>query len=441
MVMGENAKGNSPGGAHDMESVKLQLLVTLAAVVVAAGIFAVKGPIPALSIYDAAGLSNHLEIRRNVNWGISVNARRHPGALTAVLNPVGDGRIDTVKLLIDLGADLDAVSGSRNTPLIWAAVPPRPELVKLLLDHGADPRICTPARGTALHALVWDYTRETLGLEPDLDDRAKRLTVARMLIDAGADVNATGSYGDKHHYDAVGTPLYLAICHGRVAIARLLIECGADVNAAGGRTDGVWDRASDTPLHLVASTGELDLAKLLLSKGAKVNVANAALETPLHYAARSDNAEIARLLVDHSAYVQAPTVQGRTPLDYAVEAHSAAVAAVLTGRPAGDTASPSLESPAPKVPTSPRAAYPRTVEDAVERLMGVLTDKQKAMIRGMQEVELNKLHHSLGTWIRNHFGLWQGNKTLLRATGQHHPDGASHVIIKALWKRLQRSGP
>lgn len=421
-----------------MKSVKFQLLVTLAAVVVAAGIFAANGPLPALSMYDAAASNDHRQIRRNARWGISVNARRHPGALTAVLNPVGDGRIDTVRLLIGLGADLDAVSGSDNTPLIWAAVPPKPEVVKFLLDHGADPSVGAPGCGTALHALMRDYAQETLGLEPDLEDRAKRLTVARMLIEAGADVNARGSYDVTGRYRAVGTPLYLAICHGHIAIARLLIERGADVNAADGRTDGVWDRPGDTPLHIAALHGELDLAKLLLSKGAKVNAVNAALETPLHYAARSDDAAMTRLLIDRGAYMQAPTVQGLTPLDCAREAEGEAVVAVLTGRPSGDTATPRLESPAPEVSVAPGPAYPRTVEEAVDRLMVVLTAEQKAMIRQMQEVELNKLHHGLGTWIRNHFGLWQGNKTLLKATGQHHPDGASHVIIKALWKRLQR---
>ena len=34
------------------------------------------------------------------------------------------------------------------------------------------------------------------------------------------------------------------------------------------------------------------------------------------------------------------------------------------------------------------------------------------------------------------FGLWGGNPELLEATGESHPDCASSVLIKALWKRV-----
>jgi len=52
------------------------------------------------------------------------------------------------------------------------------------------------------------------------------------------------------------------------------------------------------------------------------------------------------------------------------------------------------------------------------------------------------LHHfGLEAYIRNEFGLWQGNRELLEACcGKGlgiHPDDASSVIIKALWKKLQ----
>ena len=103
---------------------------------------------------------------------------------------------------------------------------------------------------------------------------------------------------------------------------------------------------------------------------------------------------------------------------------------------------PKEESPVPEVPWSSIPAYPCTVEEAIERLMAVLTDEEKAEIRAMGEEELNKLHHGLGTWIRRDFDLlWDGNKALMRATRERDAHGASHVIIKALWERLQRSGP
>jgi hypothetical protein len=49
-------------------------------------------------------------------------------------------------------------------------------------------------------------------------------------------------------------------------------------------------------------------------------------------------------------------------------------------------------------------------------------------------------HATLGTTLRNDFGLWSGNKTLLKSCGSEtmHPDDASMVIIKAARQELLR---
>ena len=54
--------------------------------------------------------------------------------------------------------------------------------------------------------------------------------------------------------------IHAASAEGGFDIARLLIEAGADVNAA--------HQAGFTPLHAAAMTGQLELAKLLLDRGA-----------------------------------------------------------------------------------------------------------------------------------------------------------------------------
>ena len=55
------------------------------------------------------------------------------------------------------------------------------------------------------------------------------------------------------------------------------------------------------------------------------------------------------------------------------------------------------------------------------------------------EDDLIAFHHGWGTHIRNHYNLWQ-KPALLKATGKEHPDDASLVIIKAVWKALRESG-
>jgi ankyrin repeat protein len=86
--------------------------------------------------------------------------------------------------------------------------------------------------------------------------------LAKMLIEAGADVNARNNRGE--------TPLEKAIYHGYEELAKMLIEAGADVNARNNR--------GKTPLMLTVITANLglavfveELAKMLIQAGADVN--------------------------------------------------------------------------------------------------------------------------------------------------------------------------
>jgi hypothetical protein len=56
---------------------------------------------------------------------------------------------------------------------------------------------------------------------------------------------------------------------------------------------------------------------------------------------------------------------------------------------------------------------PKTVDQAVERLISELSFKDKSTIANMVEVELSGLHNTTGEYIRNEFGLWSGNKDLM----------------------------
>ena len=70
----------------------------------------------------------------------------------------------------------------------------------------------------------------------------------------------------------------------------------------------------------------------------------------------------------------------------------------------------------------------------------------------MKKEELIDCHFALGMWIRNNFGLWQGNKELPVDCGKRqyghlnlkieefpevHPDNVSGIIIEALWEKLR----
>jgi hypothetical protein len=88
---------------------------------------------------------------------------------------------------------------------------------------------------------------------------------------------------------------------------------------------------------------------------------------------------------------------------------------------------------------------PKTVEEAVDRLIDELSLKDKTTIGNLGEDELINLHINLGEYIRNEFGLWSGNKDLLSSCcaiakmDKVHEDTASTIIIEELWKGLRET--
>ena len=76
------------------------------------------------------------------------------------------------------------------------------------------------------------------------------------------------------------------------------------------------------------------------------------------------------------------------------------------------------------------------VDSAGNELL-VLSDEQKVEIVAIKEDDLIDLHFTLGLAIRNAFGLHDLGSKLIADCGVVHPDDASGVIIKELWKKLQ----
>lgn len=129
-----------------------------------------------------------------------------------------------------------AVSPDGWTPLHLAAAFAGPEPVTLLLEHGAHVHQFShnPMRNQPLHACV--------ALNSSLD-------VARILLEGGADVNATqhGGY----------TPLLQAAAAGKKNLVLLLLESGA-------RPDCVCDRGRSATDY-ARERGHMEVAELLAS--------------------------------------------------------------------------------------------------------------------------------------------------------------------------------
>ena len=89
-------------------------------------------------------------------------------------------------------------------------------------------------------------------------------------------------------------PLHSAIANQRTGIVKLLLDHGADVNAT---------QADDfTPLHEAAQNGMVDVTQWLIERGAHVNPRlSSSGKTPLGLAIEHRHEAVAELLRKHGA--------------------------------------------------------------------------------------------------------------------------------------------
>jgi ankyrin repeat protein len=107
---------------------------------------------------------------------------------------------------------------------------------------------------------------------------------ARLLVDAGARVNLVS------RNEFVVMPLHSAAAGRHIEVSRILVEAGADVNAT--------QQAGIRPLHEAAEHGDAELVELLLAAGADPSLADDAGRVPADLAGHKGHAELAARLGD-----------------------------------------------------------------------------------------------------------------------------------------------
>jgi hypothetical protein len=104
----------------------------------------------------------------------------------------------------------------------------------------------------------------------------------------------------------------------------------------------------------------------------------------------------------------------------------------------GDVQPPPPPEP-PPVRDLSQAAAPRTLEEALTTLQQhVPASIYLDFAQSYAESVAYRYHDSLGRWIRNNWGLYQGGPLCndLRARGLVHADDMSGVILTSFWRQL-----
>jgi ankyrin repeat protein len=282
-----------------------------------------------------------------------------------IFDALRKGDVAAAKALVEKTPGLvDARDGDGQTPLHYAAYGTDVGLVNFLLDKGAKPNLASAEGQTPLHIAAMRDRREVVealikrGAILEARDSYQRTALilcarergqaatGRLLIEAGADVNAADKFGS--------TALELAAWRGKADFVDLLLEKGAKLPAPGEKwggmvfmaasqglpslfsrlTDGVPDLKaidswSSSLLPAAAAGGSAEIVRALLDKGFDPARPDRFGWTPLHYAARDGRTDAARMLIEKGAPLDPRTIMGQTPYNVALERKMEGVAALL----------------------------------------------------------------------------------------------------------------
>lgn len=191
---------------------------------------------------NAANEGNNELIKELLSKGVDVNYKNDLGQsaiYVAALSKKSD--INTIKILLENGADINTKTIEKNTPLMAATTNNNVDIVDFLLKNGADVNAINSDGRTALI-------------------NTKNSNIIQLLLDHGADPNIQ----DENGVTALMITAGKSHEENNIQGVKLLLDHGADPNLL---QQGGWS-ALMFAIRKSNSTSNLETVKLLLDYGA-----------------------------------------------------------------------------------------------------------------------------------------------------------------------------
>lgn len=243
------------------------------------------------------------------------------GGSTPLLFAARSGDVESARLLVAAGANVNDAAPDGNSVLVVAAYSGYGNVARFLLDKDASPN-ASGGGYTALHAAVLRGDAELVkALVAHAGDPKARITKGTPITRSAQEFVLPNSL--------IGaTPFFLAAKFAEPEILRSLAAAGADASiptqdgttplmAAAGVGWKAGETRRGTAFAMVPPPDDertLEAAKICIEMGGGVNAVNRSGDTALHGAATEGYSEVARLLIDKGAKLNTANRRGLTPL-------------------------------------------------------------------------------------------------------------------------------
>ncbi|KAF3884934.1 MULTISPECIES: ankyrin repeat domain-containing protein [Nostocales] len=237
---------------------------------------------------------------------LDINEKDEDGK-TILMCLVEVGNIDYVKLLVEAGADVNAVDGGYDFALQIATRMAWQEAFDYLAPL-TSPELREISEKSLPKWFIYHQKKNNYAVEAFVDDAFfGNINVVSNAISQGIDVNAISSNGEA--------ALHKAIRNNQLSVVRILLEAGANPNLKEESIQGY------TPLMIALNSAKIshEIFQALLEAGADINSSSSQGETVLMLAVFKLNTKAVRQLLELGADFNAKDENNFTALAVAEE--------------------------------------------------------------------------------------------------------------------------